>query len=54
MAVTGEPPAAVATVPAVERVFAPDPALTAAYAPRLARFRALYRALKPEFARAVA
>lgn len=47
LCVTGEPVAAVATEPAARADIAPDPALHAAYAPRLAAFRALYRALRP-------
>ncbi len=51
LAVTGEDLAAVATKPAVDRVFEPDARVTAAYAPRLEAFRSLYRALAPEFKR---
>ncbi len=36
--------AGVCTAPPVRETFVPDPAMAAAYAPRLARFRALYRA----------
>ena len=52
LAVTGEPLAAMASKPATERVFKPDPRVAAAYAPRLEAFRSLYRALAPEFRRA--
>ncbi|MFL5828530.1 MAG: xylulokinase [Solirubrobacteraceae bacterium] len=48
---TGEPVGAVATAPPVEGVIASDARLRDLYAPRLAAFRALYRALRPEFAR---
>ncbi len=51
LAVTGEDPAAVATPPRVADTIAPDTRLSDLYAPRLASFRSLYRALKPEFQR---
>jgi xylulokinase len=51
MAVTGEPSAAVALKPPVERVFEPDRRLVEIHAGRVERFRALYRALVPEFSR---
>ena len=54
LAVSGEALEAVAAKPAVERVFEPDPAAGAAYAPRLDAFRRLYRALAPEFGRSAA
>lgn len=50
LAVTGESPARVCTKPQAARTVVPDPELQQAYAPRLARFRALYQALKPQFA----
>jgi xylulokinase len=46
-AVTGEDIADVATVPPVEDVIEPRPALTAAHAGRTETFRRLYEALKP-------
>jgi xylulokinase len=49
LAATGEDPSAVCTKPAVAAEIAPDPALTAEYAERLTRFRALYRAVAPLF-----
>lgn len=51
LAVTGEPVPAVCTAPSVESIVEPDHRLAAAYAERLPRFRSLYAALKPEFAR---
>jgi xylulokinase len=51
LAVTGEPVGDVCSAPEIESVVQPDPKLTAAYAERLPRFRSLYAALKPEFAR---
>lgn len=50
IALTGEAVAAVCVKPPVLDETTPDPALAAAYAARLPRFRALYRALRPEFA----
>ncbi len=50
LALGGETRPSVLAEPPVERVVAPDPALTAAYAPRIAAFRRLYAALRPEFA----
>jgi xylulokinase len=52
LAVTGEAVSAVCTAPAVESIVEPDRQLAAAYGERLPRFRSLYAALKPEFARA--
>ncbi len=49
MALTGETPDAVCTKPPVTAEIEPDPGLAAAYQGKLARFRSLYRALKPEF-----
>lgn len=43
-------PAAVLAEPPVQRIVAPDPVLADAYAPRIAAFRRLYAALRPEFA----
>jgi xylulokinase len=45
LAATGEAPGAVCTPPARSETIAPDPALAAAYAEHLARYRALYPAL---------
>lgn len=50
LAVTGEEPGLVCTKPGIAAEIAPDPTLAALYRERLARFRSLYRALKPEFA----
>jgi xylulokinase len=49
LAVTGEPTDTVIVPPPTQDVIAPDPALTAAYQPRLALFRALYQAVRPVF-----
>lgn len=49
LAATGEDPAAVCSKPAIAAEIAPDPALAEAYAGRLERFRALYRAVAPLF-----
>ena len=49
LAHTGEPVAEVCEAPPIDRVIEPEPELTAAYAERLPRFRALYAALKAEF-----
>ncbi len=46
----GEPADQVLTQPVVAEMVPPDPALTAAYAPRLEAFRSLYRAVRPAFA----
>ena len=51
LAVSGEDPAAVATPPRIADEIAPEGRLSDLYAPRLAAFRSLYRALKPEFQR---
>jgi xylulokinase len=51
MAATGEAPLDVCREPEIEKEFLPDPRWISAYADRLDRFRALYRALKPEFAK---
>ena len=51
LAATGEDPAMVATPPRVADTIAPDARLSDRYAPRLAAFRSLYDALKPEFQR---
>jgi xylulokinase len=50
LAATGEPPESVCLRPPVEAEIRPDPALRDAYAPRVAGFRRLYAALRPEFA----
>ncbi|GAA0569467.1 xylulokinase [Craurococcus roseus] len=47
MAATGEAPEAVCAPPARVETVEPDPALAEAYAARLPRYRALYRALSP-------
>jgi len=49
LAATGEDFTAVCTKPAIAAEVAPDPALVTAYAERLTRFRALYRAVAPLF-----
>ena len=54
LAVTGEPPEPSARSPKVAEVLEPEPRLIAAYAARGQRFRALYRALRPEFPAAAA
>jgi xylulokinase len=50
LALGGGDPAAVLAEPDVMQTVEPDPALTAAYRPRVESFRRLYRALRPEFA----
>ncbi|MDE2016426.1 MAG: xylulokinase [Hyphomicrobiales bacterium] len=47
----GKGDASTLAAPAVERTIAPDRELFEAYRPRIERFRELYRALKPEFAK---
>jgi xylulokinase len=49
LAATGEAPATVCTAPPVREVVAPEAALADAYAGPLARWRALYAALRPLF-----
>ena len=49
LAATGEDPIAVARSPEVADTIAPESRLAEVYAPRLVRFRSLYRALKGEF-----
>lgn len=49
LAATGEDFTAVCSKPAIAAEVAPDPALVPAYAERLTRFRALYRAVAPLF-----
>jgi xylulokinase len=51
IAATGENPEDVCRAPALRDVTGPEPALAEAFAGARARFRSLYRALKPEFAR---
>ena len=51
LAVTGEPPAEVATAPPATDVVAPDAGLRERYAEGLPRYRALYAALRDEFRR---
>ena len=50
LALTAEPPETVCTKPPVAEVLEPEKALVEAYRGRGERFRALYRALRPEFA----
>ena len=52
LAVTGEAVAEVCRKPPLAQILEPERALVAAYQERGARFRALYRALRPEFAAA--
>jgi xylulokinase len=52
LAATGERPADVCKPPPIADETRPEPALVAAFAARLERFRALYKALAPEFAAA--
>ncbi len=49
LALCQDDPAEVLAEPQVQQVISPDPALTDAYAPRIAAFRRLYAALRPEF-----
>ena len=49
LAATGEDPASVCDKPKITAEIAPDPALAAAYAERLLKFRSLYGALSPLF-----
>ena len=51
LALGADDPAAVLAEPPVQRVIEPEAALADAYAPRIAAFRRLYAALRPEFAR---
>jgi xylulokinase len=51
MALSGEAPGQVCTKPGIAAEIEPDPALVQAYGERLVKFRALYKALEPEFAR---
>jgi xylulokinase len=51
LALGADDPAAVLIEPEVRTTVPPDPALADAYAPRIAAFRRLYVALRPEFAR---
>ena len=52
LALAADDPAMVLAEPPVTRIVEPDAALFDAYQPRLAAFRRLYRALRPEFAEA--
>ena len=54
LAATGEAPEDVCKPPDIADVTPPDPALVEAFASARARFVSLYRALKPEFAKAAA
>jgi xylulokinase len=49
LALGADDPTCVLIEPKTEEVIAPDPALAAAYAPRVVAFRRLYAALRPEF-----
>jgi xylulokinase len=49
LARTGEAPEALCKPPPIADTTEPDPALVAAFKPRIERFRSLYRALAPEF-----
>jgi xylulokinase len=49
LAVTGEEPSAVCTLPEAGRVISPDPSLRDRYRERLSSYRALYRALRETF-----
>ena len=49
LAATGEAPEAVCKPPPIADETLPDPALVEAFKPCVERFRALYRALAPEF-----
>ena len=51
LAATGERPGEVCTPPPVDRVVEPDEDLAGRLAPRLERWRALYRVLRPEMRR---
>jgi len=50
IAATGEDPAAVCTLPPIDREIAPNPALAEAMAPRLEKWRRLYPAVKDLYA----
>ncbi len=52
LALGGEDPSSVLAEPPVTQTIDPDAALSDAYQPRIAAFRRLYRALRPEFAEA--
>ena len=52
LAATGEAPEAVCAAPPIADVTKPEPRLADAFAAARARFTSLYRALKPEFAKA--
>ena len=54
LAATGESPEALAEPPPIADVTAPEPFLVDAFAAARERFISLYRALKPEFAKAAA
>jgi xylulokinase len=54
LAATGEAPETICTPPAVLETIEPQPHHVDLYAPRIAAFRRLYRALKPEFRQALA
>jgi xylulokinase len=50
LALGADDPASVLAEPPVQHIVAPDPALAAAYRPRIEAFRRLYAILRPEFA----
>jgi xylulokinase len=52
LALRRDDPAVVLAEPPVTEIIEPDSALSEAYQPRVAAFRSLYRALRPEFAEA--
>jgi xylulokinase len=54
LATTGEASDPVCSMPPVLDVIAPDPRLSDAYRPRVARFQRLYRAVRDEFSGAEA
>jgi len=54
LAATGEAPEDVCQPPETLDATAPEPALVDAFADRRERFQSLYRALRPEFAKAAA
>ena len=54
LAATGEPPETICLPPPIVDVVKPDPGLAAAFTRTHERFASLYRALKPEFAKAAA
>jgi xylulokinase len=53
LAVTGVSPENVCKAPRIIQTIHPQPELVESYAPRIAAFRSLYRALKPEFQKTI-